>query len=85
MTAADAIRSFPDLLDRIRSRGETFIIESGGVPVCRMAPVAANGYLRGEALAQRIEAFPRPDPHFSSDLESIVRQQPNLPESPWGL
>ena len=83
LTATEAIRSFSELLERVRVRGETFVIESGGVPVCRMTPVVANGHPSGEALARRIEGLPRPDPHFADDLETIVRQQPHLPDSPW--
>src|SRR5450756_1030612 len=36
VSATEAVRTFSDLLTRIRYRGEEFVIERGGEPQCRM-------------------------------------------------
>ena len=40
MTATEAARGFSELLNRVRYRGETFIIERGGVPIGELAPTS---------------------------------------------
>ena len=39
VSATQAARTFSDLLNRVRYRGESFVIERGGEPICEMAPV----------------------------------------------
>lgn len=40
VSATEAARTFSDLLNRIRYRGEEFVVERAGEPVCRMTPAA---------------------------------------------
>ena len=38
VSATEAVRTFSDLLNRIRYRGEEFVVERAGEAVCRMTP-----------------------------------------------
>jgi hypothetical protein len=40
ISATEAARTFSDILNRVRYRGEAFVVERGGEPVCRISPVA---------------------------------------------
>ena len=39
VSATQAVRQFSDLLNRVRYRGEEFIIERGGEPMCTISPL----------------------------------------------
>ena len=83
VSATEAVRTFSDLLNRIRYRGEEFVIERGGEPVCRMTPAAAAGRLSLRELAALLREIPRPDEDYASDVRRAARKQGRLPPSPW--
>jgi antitoxin (DNA-binding transcriptional repressor) of toxin-antitoxin stability system len=83
--ATQAVRSFSDILNRVRYRGETFVIERGGEPVCRLTPVeSAPVRFTGKDLVQLLEKLPRPDAGYFDEVERAAKEQPKLRASPWG-
>ena len=82
ISATDAVRNFSDLLNRIRYRGEEFVIERGGEPICRMVPVGPKKCTVAD-LVHILRTAPKPDPGYWDDLEDIIKNQPPVQESPW--
>jgi prevent-host-death family protein len=74
-SVTEAARNFSDLVDRVLNRGEVFVVERGGQPVCRIVPARpANFTLRD--LVRLLKTIPKPDPGYWDDIENIQRNQP---------
>jgi antitoxin (DNA-binding transcriptional repressor) of toxin-antitoxin stability system len=83
ISATLAVRTFSDVLNRIRYRGEDFIVERGGEAVCRMTPAAASARLTLAELARVLREIPRADAGYAADVRRAVRSQRRLPRVPW--
>jgi antitoxin (DNA-binding transcriptional repressor) of toxin-antitoxin stability system len=84
VSATEAVRTFSDLLNRIRYRGEEFVVERGGEPICRMAPASVAKRLSLRQLADLLRKLPSPDAKFASDVRRAVKSQGRTPRSSWG-
>lgn len=84
VSATEAVRTFSDLLNRIRYRGEEFIVERAGEPVCRMTPAGPAKTLTFRDLASLLREIPKPDAGYASDVRRAARSQGRPPRSPWG-
>ena len=84
VSATEAARTFSDLLNRIRYRGEEFVVERAGEPICRMTPASSPRRMTLRELASLLQSIPRTDPGFASDVRRAARSQGRLPRSPWG-
>ncbi len=82
LSATEAARGFSEMLNRVRYRGERFIIERGGVPIGELRPAAPVRFTGADLLAL-LRSLPTVDGEFFDDVESAARNQPRLPESPW--
>jgi antitoxin (DNA-binding transcriptional repressor) of toxin-antitoxin stability system len=82
ISATEAARSFSEMLDRVCYRGETFVIERGGEPVCEMSHVKPMRFTGADFLAL-LHSLPRPDPAFWNAVDKATRQAPTVPETPW--
>ena len=83
VTATEAARSFSDLLNRVRYRGESFVIRRGSEEVGRLVPPAPGRGTTLRALAEELRQLGSPDEAFADDLEAVSRAQPSVPEDPW--
>jgi antitoxin (DNA-binding transcriptional repressor) of toxin-antitoxin stability system len=83
VSATEAVRTFSDLLNRIRYRGEEFVVERAGEPVCRMTPAAPARRLSLKELASLLREIPGADGNYASDVRRAARKQGRLPPSPW--
>ena len=83
LTATEAARTFSDILNRVRYRGETFVVERGGEPICRITPATAPVRFTGKDLVKLLERLPRPDDGYLDAVEAAAAEQPMLPGSPW--
>ncbi len=82
ISATQAVRQFSDLLNRVHYRGEEFVIERGGEPVCEIVP--ARPVTRTVAdLVRALRSIPKPDDEYWETLEDITKHQQPLPPSPW--
>jgi antitoxin (DNA-binding transcriptional repressor) of toxin-antitoxin stability system len=82
LSATQAVRQFSDLLNRVRYRGEEFVIERGGEPVCEIIP--ARPVTRTVAdLVRALRSIPKPDDEYWETVEDLTTHQQPLPRSPW--
>ena len=84
VSATEAVRTFSDLLNRIRYRGEEFVIERGGQPLCRMVPATPSRPLKMKELVPLLREIPEADAGYAPDVRRARRRQGRLPRSPWG-
>ncbi len=82
VSATEAARSFSEILNRIRYRGEMFVVTRGGRPVCELRPVSTTRFT-GADLVTLFRSLPPVDDEYLSAVEESARAQPLLPESPW--
>lgn len=84
ISSTRAAREFSDLLNRVKYRGEHFVIERGGEPVADLVPhEAPRSPLTLAGFFELLKSAPKPDPDFWTDLEDIRANQPPMPEDPW--
>ena len=83
ISATELARRLGDILNRVRYRGDSFIVERNADPVARLVPVPgkATATLR-EALAAWRGAG-KPDPGFAADLERVGNAD-RSPDNPQG-
>jgi antitoxin (DNA-binding transcriptional repressor) of toxin-antitoxin stability system len=84
ISATEAARSFSDVVSRVRYRGEEFIVEKGGEPVCRIGPVRSTDARStlGD-LAKVIRRLPPLDARYRGLVRTLARRQGKMPRSPW--
>lgn len=82
LSATEASRNFSELLNRVKYRGESFILERGGDPVAELRPATPTRFT-GADLAALLRSLPPIDEEFLRTVEELTRTQPTLPESPW--
>ncbi len=83
ITATELARSLSDLLNRVRYRGERFIIDRNGEPTAALIPVEAPASITWQELAERLGDLPSPGVDFADDLEEIQAAQPLAGPIPW--
>lgn len=82
ISATELARNLGDILNRVRYRGDTFLVERNGKPVARIMPLPGTpGASAREALAAWCAAG-APDPAFAEDLERIGEAD-RIPEDAW--
>lgn len=83
ISATDAARRFSDILNRVRYKGDSFVIVRNGEEVGRLEPVSGTRPKTFNELVEMVRTKGPPDEDFARDLEEIHRSQPALPEDPW--
>jgi prevent-host-death family protein len=85
VSATEIARNFSDLVNRVRYRGEEFLIEKGGETVARLVPVESPHPLGTVRDIVRLVEKLGADPAFSDELDAIIRQdnQPTASGDPW--
>jgi hypothetical protein len=82
ISATAAARNFSDILNRVRYRAETFVVERGGEPICEISPVRPPT-VKGRDLVGVLDKLPRPDDEFFEIVREITRKQPRVAKSRW--
>jgi len=82
ISATEVARKLSDIINRVVYRGEEFIVERGGEPVCKISPVGPRRYTKAE-LVEFFKTTPKIDDEYLDILEDITRNQQPVPESPW--
>jgi antitoxin (DNA-binding transcriptional repressor) of toxin-antitoxin stability system len=78
ITATQLAKSLSDVLNRIRYRGEEFVVERNGEAIAKLGPVEPAG-IKWKELLERYPDLPRPDDTFADDLERIQAEMNRLP------
>ncbi len=82
ITATEAARKFSEILNRVKFKGESFIVERNGKPICEISPSESEG-LSTQELVEILKSGPHPDKAYLDILEEITRNQPTVAPSPW--
>jgi hypothetical protein len=69
-------------MNRVRYRGESFIVERGGKPICEILPATPQNF-SGAELANLLHSLPKPDEDYLTVVEEVVTKQPTVAESKW--
>jgi antitoxin (DNA-binding transcriptional repressor) of toxin-antitoxin stability system len=84
ISATDAARSFAAVLTRVARKGEEFIVERGGEPVCRISPVGPVTRSSAADLARVLADCSPPDPAYFRLLQELGAKQDESPlGDPW--
>jgi antitoxin (DNA-binding transcriptional repressor) of toxin-antitoxin stability system len=78
VSATEAARQFSDLLDKVESDGETFVVERRGRAVASIAPAA---HVSGRTVRELLRSQP-PDPTWARELAQL-RGLVEREERPW--
>ncbi|MEK7815163.1 MAG: type II toxin-antitoxin system prevent-host-death family antitoxin, partial [Chloroflexota bacterium] len=79
ITATELAKSLSDVLNRVRYKGERFLIERNGQPVATLAPAApVPGGITMRELVALLKDLGSPDKDFADDLEAIHSSQPKV-------
>jgi antitoxin (DNA-binding transcriptional repressor) of toxin-antitoxin stability system len=82
VTATEAARKFSEILNRVAYKGESFVVERSGRPVCEISPPEKRGISTHE-LVEILRSGPHPDKGYFDILEEITRNQPTVAPLPW--
>ena len=83
ITATDLARSLSDILNRVRYKGETFVIQRNGEPIATLAPSGPKPGVTLRELAGALSKLTMPGEGFADDLEAIQASQPKLEAPQW--
>lgn len=75
ITATELARSLSDVLNRVRYRGGSFIIERAGEPVAALTPPGPKRGCTFADLVARLGDLELPGEGFADDLEAIQSSQ----------
>ena len=81
ITPADLAKRLPEILARVRDRGERFVVEEDGAPLATIAPPEPGPARSLQESAERLAGIPWPDEDIADDLEAIHRAM-NRPVKP---
>jgi antitoxin (DNA-binding transcriptional repressor) of toxin-antitoxin stability system len=82
ISATEAARSFSDLMNRVRYRGESFVVERSGKPICEILPARPPKFT-GAELAKLLRSLPKPDEEYLTLVEELIAKQPSVAKSGW--
>jgi antitoxin (DNA-binding transcriptional repressor) of toxin-antitoxin stability system len=78
ISATEAARNLSDLINRVVYRGEEFLVQRGGEPVCRISPVR-YAQCSVAALSNFLRYVPGPDAEYWDELAAAADNDPCLP------
>jgi prevent-host-death family protein len=83
VTATEAARKFSEILNRVAYKGESFVVERSGRPVCQILPAPAGKRCTAADFIKMIKTAPRPDDQYFDDVEEIIKNRQPIAPSPW--
>ncbi len=81
ITMTELAERLPEILERVRDRGERFLVEQDGAPAATLGPPEPGPARTMQELAERLAGIPWPDEDFADDLEAI-HEAMNRPVTP---
>jgi prevent-host-death family protein len=84
ITATELARSLSDVLNRVKYRGESFVVTRNGEPVATLAPASGEPKetMTWREFIEFLKAHPLPDEDFVRDVMEAKSMQtpPRIPE-----
>lgn len=86
ITATELARNLSDILNRVRYKGETFLVERNGEVVAEVKPSDSAKTITWGEFVKIWDSLPKPDPAFWDDVEEAHRlmNQPLKEPPAWG-
>jgi antitoxin (DNA-binding transcriptional repressor) of toxin-antitoxin stability system len=84
ITATALSKSLSDILNRVKYRGERFVIQRNGEAIAIIEPVRAKPGITARELIAQVGNLKFPGDGFGDDLEAVQSAQPvaEMPEWP---
>ncbi len=82
ISATETTRRFSELMNRVRYRGETFVVERGGRPICEILPARPPKFT-GAELANLLRSLSPPDEEYLTLVENLAKKQSKVAASRW--
>ena len=83
ITATELARSLSDVLNRVRYKGERFIVVRNGETVATIEPTEPEKTSTLGELLEWLKETPLPDPDFAKDVEYVIAHQPKATFPEW--
>jgi prevent-host-death family protein len=83
ITATELARNLSDVLNRVRYRGERFVVERNGESVATLAPATAIPRVTWHDVVARLGDLTPPSDGFADELEAIQASQPTAELREW--
>lgn len=83
ITATELAKSLSDVLNRVRYRGEKFLIVRNGEPIATLVSAAPAPGVTMRELVALLRELPPLDEAFADDLEAIHSSQPKVSDPAW--
>jgi antitoxin (DNA-binding transcriptional repressor) of toxin-antitoxin stability system len=85
VSATEAAKNFGRIVDRVRETRATYVVERGGTPAARIAPVERGPFTMSD-FKDLVSRLPRADAAY---LDSVARasaahNKPRVRRNPWG-
>ena len=82
LSATEASRNFSEVMNRVKYRGESFIVERGGERICEVRPAGPPRFT-GADLVALLRSLPAVDEDYLDVVEELTRSQKRLPKAKW--
>ena len=82
ISATEGARKFSELMNRVHYRGESFVVERGGKPICEILPAQPVSFT-GRQLVDLLRALPKPDEEYLALTENLMAKQSPVGKSRW--
>lgn len=82
ISATQTARRFSELMNRVHYRGESFVVERGGKPICEILPAQPSKF-SGKELADLLRSLPKPDEEYLALVENLTAKQSKVAGSRW--
>lgn len=84
ITATELSRRLSDVLNRVKYRGERFVVQRNGETIATITPVSPSPGVTLDDIIAKVGDFYAPGDGFADDLEAIQAEQPpaEFPEWP---
>lgn len=79
LSPADLASDLADILERVRDRGERFVVEENGEPVATIVPPSGPPGITVRDLVARVGNLKTPGDGFADDLEAVQRENAQRP------
>jgi prevent-host-death family protein len=88
ISATRVVREFSEILNEVRYKSQSYVVERNGRPIARLVPVSEHKEgKRLKELKTLLSSLPPCEDDlesFAADLEKIAGHQPSLPAGdPW--
>ena len=83
ISATEAARNFSELMNRVRYRRQSFLVERGGRAVCEIRPVCEATGFNGADLVGLLKSLPKPSSAYLDAVEEATEQQPPAEDKRW--